>query len=366
MHFFIATFIATFQRRVAPLALIAALGCDRPGSRAPSTDSGAAAADTVIAASVERAPRDTAVPVQALPPADRAAAQPAGASADSSRPPGARATSAAITPPKARAAARPGRNTAQSADSAVASTRREAPVPDQSVSPLAVPPPVVLPPARRQVPFAPGEKLTYDVRFGPLKVGTGTMEVSAIDTVRGREVYHTTFRIKGGTLVYKVNDRYESWFDTQSLVSLRYRQDIDEGSYERERIYEIFPDRAVFSENGKTEQASVTEPLDDGSFIYFIRSIPLEVGKTYEFNRYFRPDRNPVTIRVLRRERVRVPAGSFDAVVVRPVIKAKGIFSEGGRAELWLADDSTRVMLQLQSKLSFGSLNLYLTRIRRP
>ena len=363
MHFF----IATFQRRVGSLALIvltAAVGCDRRAGGVPPTESAVAADDMVIAANGEGQPRDTVVPAQPPPPSGKAATQPSPGSAVSSRPPAAGGTPSAIKPPTARHTARP-------ADSAAVSTRNEAPLPGQSASPAAVPPPAVAPsavpsPARRQVPFAPGEKLTYDVRFGPLKVGTGTMEVSAIETVRGREVYHTTFRIKGGTLVYKVNDRYESWFDTQSLVSLRYRQDIDEGSYERERIYEIFPDRAVFSENGKTEQASVTEPLDDGSFIYFIRSIPLEVGKTYEFNRYFRPDRNPVTIRVLRRERVRVPAGSFDAVVVRPVIKAKGIFSEGGRAELWLADDSTRVMLQLQSKLSFGSLNLYLTRIRRP
>ena len=47
-------------------------------------------------------------------------------------------------------------------------------------------------------------------------------------------------------------------------------------------------------------------------------------------------------------------------VVVRPVIKTKGIFSEGGRAEIWFADDSTRRIIQMKSRLSFGSLNLYL------
>jgi Protein of unknown function (DUF3108) len=42
------------------------------------------------------------------------------------------------------------------------------------------------------------------------------------------------------------------------------------------------------------------------------------------------------------------------------VIKTKGIFSENGHAEIWLSDDDNRIMLQLKSKLSFGSLNLYL------
>jgi hypothetical protein len=63
---------------------------------------------------------------------------------------------------------------------------------------------------------------------------------------------------------------------------------------------------------------------------------------------------------VLRKESVKVPAGRFDAVVIQPIIKAKGIFSEDGRAEIWLSDDDRRIMLQLKSNLSFGSLNLYL------
>ena len=64
---------------------------------------------------------------------------------------------------------------------------------------------------------------------------------------------------------------------------------------------------------------------------------------------------------MLRRERITVPAGTFDAIVVQPSIKAKGIFSENGQAQIWFSDDPTRVMLQMKSKLSFGSLNLYLT-----
>ena len=92
--------------------------------------------------------------------------------------------------------------------------------------------------------------------------------------------------------------------------------------------------------------------------------MPLEVGQTYVFNRYFRPDRNPVTIRVLRRERVRVPAGVFNAIVVQPIIKTTGIFSEGGQAEIWLSDDDKRMMLQMKSRLSFGTLNLFLRSYR--
>ncbi len=224
----------------------------------------------------------------------------------------------------------------------------------------AVPPtPITAPPAS-PVPFAVGEKAVYDVKFGIMSAGSGTMEVKGIDRVRGRDAWNFAFRITGGVPFYRVNDVLESWVDTAGFVSLRYVQDQEEGRRTRERHYEIFPDRAEFIEDGKAPAASVTQPLDDASFLYFVRTLPLEVGQEYSFDRYFKPGSNPVRIRVLRKERIEVPAGKFNAIVIQPIIKTRGIFSEGGRAEVWIADDSTRAVLQLKSKLPFGSINLYL------
>jgi hypothetical protein len=216
---------------------------------------------------------------------------------------------------------------------------------------------------RAKVPFGPGERMEYDVKFGAIRVGNAHMEVVGLDNLRGRAAWHTAFWVQGGNFLYRVNDVYESWMDAETLSSLRFVQELEEGGKEVERRFEIYPERAAFVQTSKkpaTEEKSVSQPLDDGSFLYFIRTIPLEVGQTYDFDRYFRPDRNPVRIRVLRKERVKVPAGTFNAIVVQPVIKTKGIFSENGHAEIWLSDDDKRIMLQLKSKLSFGSLNLYL------
>jgi len=214
-------------------------------------------------------------------------------------------------------------------------------------------------------PFAVGEKLTYNAKVNFLHVGTGVMSVVGIDTVRGHTTFHTAFDVHGRMLFYSVNDHYESWFDTTTMASLRYRQNIDEGNYERERDYEMYPERQTFSENGKPEEPGVALPLDDGSFIYFVRTLPLDLGQSYEFDRYFKPDRNPVKLTVLRKERIRVPAGEFDAVVVRPGIKSKGIFSENSNAEIWFSDDSLRLMLRMKSGLPFGTLQLELKDINR-
>ena len=80
---------------------------------------------------------------------------------------------------------------------------------------------------------------------------------------------------------------------------------------------------ALRRRNGE-EKPSVEKPLDEGSFIYFMRSVPLEVGKTYSFDRYYQPDKNPVIIKVDRLEHIKVPAGEFDAIVLKPIIKSKG------------------------------------------
>lgn len=210
------------------------------------------------------------------------------------------------------------------------------------------------------VPYGVGERLEYEVRFGKVRVGSASMEVAGVEQIRGIDAWHTVFQLRGGNFFYRVNDQFDSWIDRSTGNSLRFQQRLNEGRRDVERLYEIYPERSAFIERGDTLERSVRNPLDDGSFLYFVRSIPLVVGESYSFDRYFRPDRNPVTIKVLRRERVRVPAGEFDAIVIQPIIKTTAIFSENGRAEIWLSDDTSRIMLQLKSGLSFGSINLYL------
>lgn len=234
-----------------------------------------------------------------------------------------------------------------------------------SAAPSQQAPPVQ--PAPPKVPWATGEYLEYSLKFGVMSAGSGRMQVIGKDTTRGRDTWHFRFDFSGGIpLVARVNDSYDSWLDAQTQHSLRFEQKLNELGKYRHRLYEIFPDRAKFQLNDQEERESVSDPLDDASFFFFIRTIPLEIGKSYDFNRYFDTKANPVTIHVLRRERVSVPAGTFDAIVIQPMIKTNGIFSEGGQAELWLSDDDRRILLQMKSKLPFGSLNLYLRKYSLP
>jgi hypothetical protein len=227
---------------------------------------------------------------------------------------------------------------------------------------------------RARVPFGVGESLVYDVKYGPLTVGTGQMEVSGVDTVRGRPAYKLRLELRAGIPGFRVVNVLQSWLDVSSLVSLRYRQETSQGGKHEQRQIELYPDRRTYqetfwrpgkngsgmTENRKPDAESVEHPLDQASFLFFARTQTLDVGSTYSYARYYKPANNPVTLAVLRREKVKVPAGSFDAIVVRPVFKSNGIFGQNGRAEVWFTDDDRRLMVRMETQLAFGSVTLLL------
>jgi hypothetical protein len=219
--------------------------------------------------------------------------------------------------------------------------------------------------AATKVPWAAGERLEYSVRMLGLNSGVGIMQVVGIDTVRGHPSWRLHFNIKGSAPLgtYHVDDTYDSWMDATTLNSLRFEQNLLEGGKKRLRAYDIFPDRGVYHQEGKEERPSSTDPLDDASFFFFVRTLPLEVGHTYVFDKYFNPDANPVVIKVVRKDTIDVPAGRFPAIVIQPTIKTNGLFSKNGHAEIWLSDDEHRILLRMDTHFSIITLGLELLKV---
>ncbi len=203
----------------------------------------------------------------------------------------------------------------------------------------------------QRLPFAPGEHAVYDVRLGAFQAGTGTLSVTGRETVDGAQTLHTVMTLRGGNALYRLNNRYESWIDTGGLFSRRFYKNTHEGRHRRTRRYDFDPEQRTFlRENGDTGTLPTSEPLDDLSFLYFARTLPLEPGATYRLPRYFKADGNPVVIQVLRRETIRVPAGQFRAIVVRPIIQTDGMFSQGGNAEVYFSDDQHRIPIFIRTE----------------
>ena len=212
------------------------------------------------------------------------------------------------------------------------------------------------------VTFPVGERLSYTAKYGLFTVGSAAMEVVGIDTVHRTETVHIRFRISGGALWYHLDQTLESWVGRYDFRSRRFSSIQDERGKHREHRFEIFPDSGFYREEGRdTTFATVLEPLDDAAFLYWIRTVPLEVGKRYEYARYFRPDRNPVIIEVLGHDKISVAGKKWRALVVRPKIpQGRGIFAENSETHIWLSDDPQRLVLAIQSNFSFGQVTLKL------
>lgn len=197
-------------------------------------------------------------------------------------------------------------------------------------------------------PFGPGEHLTYDVKVGWFGAGTAWLSVEGFENVRGNLTYRAAMGIQGRFIV-GLNDRYKTWFDVHTLQSWRFTRDMNQGSYSGTRDYAFFPERMTWErqDNDESGPLPTEQPLDDIAFVYFLRTLPLEVGETYTFDRYFKETGNPVTVEVVRRDRRKTPAGEFDVIVVRPSFQSEGLFSEDGEAELEFTDDERRLLVYM-------------------
>ena len=208
-------------------------------------------------------------------------------------------------------------------------------------------------------PFAPGEVLTYRAvsgRFGPF--GTGAMRVMGPVDIRGEPALELAFDFRGRLGVFHVEDRTRSWIGVDHLRSLRYAKAERSplGSH-REEV-EIYPDEGRWIDAaGRSGETECEHPLDELSFLYYIRSLPLPDGAEYTLVHHFDPGRNPVSLKVLGRERTRVPAGEFETVVVEMRVRDERVSA----VRLFLTDDPSRIPVRIESSAPWiGSTRLLL------
>jgi hypothetical protein len=226
--------------------------------------------------------------------------------------------------------------------------------------PAAAPDIAAATPETPAAPWAVGERLEYGVRWGFFNVGRASLEVVGIDTVRGEPCWHVLFMFNGRALSYTLRDSLQSWFGVRDMVSRRFTQDNNENGRPHSRHYEIYPEHQLWVRNDVDSGRTAPDPLDEASFFFYARTRPLEPGQTVVLNRYFQHDRNPVTLQVLARQTISVPAGRYPAVAVRPIFQSGGLFGKGGKALIWFSDDESRIPLRIRTSLPIGTLDMSL------
>jgi hypothetical protein len=231
-----------------------------------------------------------------------------------------------------------------------------------TVTPAPAPAPVKPVP---DYPFKVGERLQYSAKLGMIRLGTAWMSVNGTEAVRGHDSFIFEFGIDASAPFYKSTNVMRSWTGTEDLISRRFRQDLVENGKQRPKYFEIYPDSLIYTqENRPGSKATVSNPLDDAAFFYFLRTLDLEVGKKYTYDRYFKKDINPVTIKVVKREKMELPDGrKVDCLILNPVVGEDGVFGPKAQAMLWITDDAQKLPVQITSKLPFGKVTLKLEKI---
>jgi hypothetical protein len=87
------------------------------------------------------------------------------------------------------------------------------------------------------------------------------------------------------------------------------------------------------------------------SALYFVRTLNFQVGDTLQINLHDVSKSYPLKVKVNRRERVKVPAGQFDCLVVEPFLESEGMFRSQGRIEIWLTDDERKIPVLMRSEI---------------
>jgi len=220
-----------------------------------------------------------------------------------------------------------------------------------------------LPAAALTVP----ERLVYHVSWTGLKAATAVHELTA----RGDEL-HIVSTTRSSELLnplFSIDDREQSVLTRGGVDRFAapkyFRKNIHQGKYRalKEARFDTqkltVESRDLLKKTGKIDPIS-TRTFDSLSSVYYVRSLELVPGKSVFVDIYDCKRLWSAEVKVLRREEVRTPLGTFKAIVVKPLLKAEGLFPRSGDMTVWLTDDTLRIPVMMTTRVKIGKISAVL------
>lgn len=228
------------------------------------------------------------------------------------------------------------------------------------------------------VPFAVGEKLEYGVRFVGVTAATLTLEVMPNKLVNDRQVHHFHARaktVKFFELVYRVDDRIDSYWDFNGLFSHRFTMELDESKqsrklielYDYEKLKSFFWNRVDHSEKGLSEQKEqhdiVRWSQDPISSLYFLRvvDLPKDPGKEYRYPVIVDGKQWEAVLKYVKQEKIY--AGKDYVADLYTMSNYQNGELKNGDNKVWISADEHRYILRVEAKVKVGSFAIALDRV---
>lgn len=214
--------------------------------------------------------------------------------------------------------------------------------------------------------FKVGEKLTFDIRYGPVVAGSSTMSITKITKVKDYEAFKIVTEARSSAFFsafFKVRDRVESYVDRDGLFTWRFEKHLREGKYHADQYVE-YDQVNGWAVTNKRDSMRIPPCVQDIlSSFYYVRTQKLEVGKSVYIDNHSGNKLYPLEIKVHKKERAKVKAGEFNCVVVEPILRETGLFKSKGRLLIWLTDDTKKIPVQMKSKILIGYITAELKKM---
>ena len=227
-------------------------------------------------------------------------------------------------------------------------------------------------PLRSGFKFPYGETLHYEGEWRFISAGVATLRVEPAGAQNHLAVTADSAGVV--SMLYRIQDRLNTYFDAGKLCSMKVVKHTEEGSRLRETTvsYDYARGKALLEERNlkNNEQKKMESDIpgcvtDLVSGIWYVGSLPLQPGDTYTFP--VNDGGKTVTARahVEAREDVKTPAGTFKAVRVGPEGDSGTLLKNKGRIWIWYSDDGRHLPIQMRAKLFWGVVTVYLASISK-
>lgn len=216
--------------------------------------------------------------------------------------------------------------------------------------------------------FSIPERLEFGLYWAGIKAGNAVMETK--DNGSTIQIVSTATSTPLVSVFYKVEDVVTSTIQKSEKspfgASLNYRIKIREGSHRRDKevIFDSTAKKVTYTNH--IDKTNALHDLTEATFdplasLYYVRTLPLEVGKSVYVSIFDSGKFYKLEVKVIRREEIETPAGTFKTIMVQPVMLTEGIFSRKGDMHVWFTDDEKKVPVQLKTKVKVGSITGQLT-----
>lgn len=213
-------------------------------------------------------------------------------------------------------------------------------------------------------PFNVPERLIYDLTWTGIKGGTATQEI--IDENGSIRIVSIARSSEWISTFFPVEDRVESVL-TKVAPPLKlglpqtFRMKIREGNHRRDKeiIFDHGRGKARYIDHLGGERTEVeigASTYDTYSSFYYVRTLPLVVGKSVFVSILDNKKLWNVEVQVLKKERIRTVLGEVGTILIKPLIKSEGIFQRKGEIYIWLTDDARRIPVRMKTKIAIGSI----------